>query len=488
MEQLKMSHYNILTQVAETSEWLLYNVLNSGIEILTEEEGIFLSDLSRMESFSPSSYGQFKDVIEYLKSHEYMVDANLDEVQKYSEMYKSKQQQFLHSPEKSITLTVGTTITCNMGCAYCFEFHKPNKSLRDMKVIDAIITYIQDMIDKSPVSKWISLIVTWYGGEPLINKQSILDLTPKLLKLCEENNIEYSARVITNGILLTDSAWQLLKDSHVSTAQITIDGAEETHNISRPLKSSNGENYTQILKNIARKPKEIHVSIRINTDEKIAATMPRFFQDLYDYGIWPQMSQSVNLAPSWLRTYEEAKEGETSGRMTNDEFFNYLQEFRHVKFNLYNQWAALMNLPKAKLSWILPSLKDECNTWVSPYSLVIDPDGNIHKCWETIHEDKKAVTTVFDSYDQKSFVDYMAYDRCELNAICRNCKFLPVCEQLSCSHEVLKHKDAPPATCTPWKMNTAKFLKSQYLELINNPDEMAAPFNSLKENTGHSNR
>lgn len=488
MEYLKLSHYSVLTHVPETSEWLLYNTLNNGVEILTDEEGKFLQEVSEEQSFAAAAYGKFANEIEYLKKREYIVDADIDEVQRYSDRYKAKQHVFLNSPERSITLTIGTTITCNMGCAYCFEFHKPNKSLRDVKVMDALLVYLEDMVRKSPVEKWLKLIVTWYGGEPLINKQTIAELTPRLLEFCEQHNMEYNAKIITNGVLLTDEAWQILKDARVDMAQITVDGAAETHDVSRPLKNAKGENYHKIMQNISRKPDSIHVVIRINTDKKIAATIPRLFQDLYDYGIWPQKFQSVTLSPSWLRTYAEANENDTSGRMSNDDFFDYLQYFRRMKVDLYNSWAVTMDLPQAKLSWSLPSLQDECNTWVSPYSLVIDPDGNIHKCWETIHEDKKAVTSVFDKYDQNNFVNYMAYDRCELNSICRNCKYLPVCDKLTCSYEVLKHKDVPPPTCTPWKSNAEKYLKTQYLEMINHPDRMAAPVNSSKENTGHSNK
>ncbi|WP_442591407.1 radical SAM protein [Pedobacter sp. AW31-3R] len=489
MEKLKSSLYNVLTEVKETNEWLLYNILTGGIEILTAEEGRFLYEIPENKSFDVDLLtDELQIVVQALKNKGYLINSEIDEVEKYSLLYKSKQERFFSGTEKSITLTIGTTITCNMGCAYCYEFEKPNKSLRDPKIMDALIIYLEDMIQKSPVNNWLNLIVTWYGGEPLINKSAIAELTPMLMELCEKHSIVYSAKIITNGILLTPDTWRLLKDNHVTNAQITIDGSQETHDISRPLKNGNASNYTQILENISKKPAEINVTIRINTDNKIAATMPKFFSDLNDYGIWPQMHSSISLSPSWLRTYPDANETDVSGRMTNDDFFRYLLDFRQSKLRLYNFWAHTQNLKKARLSWLLPSLQDECATWTSQYSLVIDPVGNIHKCWETIHEEQKAATSVFEKYDSRDFTSYMAYDRCELNAICRNCKFLPVCDQLTCSYEVLKHHDSPPPSCTAWKNNTEDILKLQYLNMVNYPEEFAAPENMMKENTGHSNK
>lgn len=487
MKKLKNSFYNVLVPVSETNEYLIYNLVSGGLERLDWEEGTFLESLQLKGSSVQLFEGdpnQFN--LESLRSKGFLVDEKLDEKGCYEDFYHRKKEILYDKEEASINLTVGTTIVCNMGCPYCFEFVKPNKSLTDEENLRAIIYYLQDMILKSPVKIWKSLNVTWYGGEPLINKNAIAKLTPMLKKLCQENNMAYSANIITNGILLTAANWSLLVDNDVSNVQITIDGPQQTHEKSRPLKGKKDKkNYFQILENLSEMPKNIKASIRINTDKEIAACIDDLLRDFDIFGLWPMKYDQITFKTAWLRTYEEAAEENIENRFEVDDFFDFQENFRWKLLTRYNHWAEKQNLPKAKLRWNLPEIQDECATWVSPYSLVVDADGNIHKCWETIHDDKEAISHVSQGYKLDLHRPYMKYDRTELNAECASCKFLPVCDKLSCSHQAIK--DGKPE-CTSWKTKTGESLKQQYLLTVQHPDLISFPKHHSLENTGHSNK
>ena len=45
--------------------------------------------------------------------------------------------------------------------------------------------------------------MTWYGGEPLMNIETIERLSDFFVEFCKENDIEYTAMVVTNGFNLT---------------------------------------------------------------------------------------------------------------------------------------------------------------------------------------------------------------------------------------------------------------------------------------------
>ncbi len=153
---------------------------------------------------------------------------------------------------------------------------------------------------------------------------------------------------------------------------------------------------------------------------------------------------------------------------------------------MFNEWARHKDLPRAKIKWHLPEFqRDECATWVSPYGLVIDPEGYIHKCWETVHDKKGQLTHVSEGYDVTKFISHIEYDRFKVHDECYSCKFLPVCDQLTCSKLALDSKVLP---CTYWKTKTPAALKEQYLYFKNNPDEMLPPGNLNKLNKGHTNK
>lgn len=481
----KTSYYNFLIPIKESNEFLLYNTKTCGMELLNENVGKLILKLSKKKSFYLEDHLQSNEIISYLLDKSYIVKSEIDETSSLHQIY-SRQKDVYGNDSADINLTIGTTIICNMGCAYCFEFTKPSKSLKDEKNIDAIISYLQDMIDKSPVKNWGSLNVTWYGGEPLVNSSAIEKLSPKLLGLCEKNKIRYSASIITNGILLNRKTWMILKNNNVTHAQVTIDGPKEIHDIQRPLISkSGGKNYERILENIASMPSNMHTVIRINVDRKIANSFSILLKDLEQYGIWPHRYKEVTFDVAWLRTYEEAKEKDTSDRLSPLEYYYAIQEFRKERLKIFNNWAKINQVSEAKLKWYLPSLQSDCATWVSPYSMVIDPDGNIHKCWETIHDSKQSVNHVSKGYNLEDFKKFREYDRYTLNEECTSCKYLPICDQLSCSHQALKNSKPP---CTYWKYSLMTSLREQYLFMKNNPDKMILSGNSSKANTGHSNK
>lgn len=482
----KLSYYNTLIPVPEENEYLLYNSLSGGLEVLPWVIGEILNEQQSNESFSFDFFPEHIDSFKYLLEREYLVEATVDEKQAFYTTYTESIDKRINRKEGEISLTIGTTIMCNMGCPYCFEFNKPNKLLRDPENINSIIFYIEDMIAKAPVERFHNMAVTWYGGEPLINKQAIEELTPRLLALCEKHSMTYYSNIITNGLLLTQENWRLLEKHSVYQAQVTIDGNKDTHEKYRPLKGKSGNNYFKILENLSHLPESIHLTIRINTDKEVAKVIPELMSDLQVFGIWPQKRNTVNISVAWLRVYDEAQETETAERFTAEEFFDYEIEFRLLKMNIFNRWAKENNLRYAKLQWKLPAFASECGTWVSPYSFVIDPEANVHKCWETIHDKDQGVKNASKGFNLEDLKPYTSYDRFKLdNNECATCKALPICDSLSCSHEALK-KGKP--TCTPWKTKLGESLKNQYTFMKNNPDKMIAPFSNDSVNSGHSNK
>lgn len=483
----KFSFYNQLIPIEETSEYLLYNILNGGLRVLDDSTGRLLVDLSNLDSFNVEDYYEFHDVLKELIDEGFLVDFYIDEKESYQQDYHNSQLAKYRN-NSYIGLTIGTTILCNMGCPYCFQTVKPNKTLRDEKVINGIVTYIDGLIQKAPVKKWAGLSIMWYGGEPLINMDVIENLTTKFTALCSLYNIPYDASMVTNGILLTRETWQFLLKHQVNVIQITIDGAKEVHDSYRPLKSANGKNYEKILENLSMMPLGISATIRINTDKRVAATLPKLLDDLKDYGIWPQRQNQVSLKLAWLRGYAGA---DTSNMrfLTQQEFFDVENQFSAMLVERYNKWAKSNSREIAKQKWKLPEKQNDCATYVSPYFFTFDPEGGIHKCWETIHEkEKSSGSTVFKNWYVDDFTKYLNYSRTNVHPVCYNCKFNPVCEGLTCAYDTIHALSEQNFPCTPWKTEIDRYFKEMYLRMKENPDQVAIHKSEQSAHQTHSNK
>jgi len=482
--KLKTNPYNFLIPVKEENQIILYNSLTSGLEILNFESGQFLLEKSQYSSFEyDDEKERYNELIRYLYDKEYLIDHDKDIKTLFSRYTDENQYKFA----KTINLTIGTTITCNMGCSYCFEFVKPNHTLKDDKVKKGIKDYIEDLILKSG-KKIETLSITWYGGEPLINVKAIEDLTVSLTEVAQKYNLKYVSNIITNGIYLTEKNIKILEDCNVHSVQITIDGAKETHDKKRPLKQVNKKNYEVILENLSKVPldSKINFLIRVNIDKEVAASIDQFLDDLNDLGIWPNRFRKVSFDPAWLRTYDEidTSEEELDKRMNLDEFFDFKMSFRKNIMNRFNSWSDHTQLKiKSKLKWDLPTYQTTCATWASPISMTIDPNGYIHKCWETIHDDSQAPASVFDGYNAEKFTKHSSFNRFSHNEVCTNCKILPICDTITCSHEAIK---ANVPVCSSWKYKLEDYLKEQYINMLYSPETISRPQVFALENTGHS--
>lgn len=487
MKKIKFSYYNELIPVENTGEYLLYNIYSGGLNVLENRLGKKLQEIASLPGYYPSDFPEYEQELINLHNLGFFTDYDADEVKQYQDNYYQNQMQKF-SGNAHIGVTIGTTITCNMGCPYCFEVVKPNKSLRDVNVVKGMVKFMEDMIHRAPVKQWASFSITWYGGEPLINKDAIRLLSEHFIPLCEKHNIPFSASIITNGILLDKENWFFLKNNGVTDVQVTIDGAKEVHEAYRPLKNAKGKNYDKILENLSIMPLGMNTNIRINTDKRVAATLPQLLSDLQSYGIWPQRHDSVSIKLAWLRSYKNADTAAMSF-LSQEEFFQTEYEFSRMLAERYNTWSGNAGKPQARLKWKFPQKQSDCATYVSPYFFTFDPEGNIHKCWETVHDSNIASgKTVFDGWNATDYKRYLDYSRTNVHPTCYNCKFNPVCEGLSCAYDSLNSIPEGHFPCTPWKTQLPAYFKKMYTLMREHSDLVTIASPKGAEHQTHANK
>ena len=465
MDIFVFSFYNIFIPIPERSEYLLYNVLRGGLCSLSAEE---YEEIKKYNSNQFITHAQCNDnpLLKLLIDAEFYVDANINEVDEFVKIYNQRRNSAFYSDSANISLTIASSNLCNMACPYCYEFSKDN-SILNTTVSKEIANYIKSMIESScQIKKWKFLSVTWYGGEPLLGKDAIPELTNYLKTIAVHNGMHYNADIITNGTLLTKEVWKMLENNSITNVQVTIDGAQETHDKLRPLKSKKESNYWRIVENLSMMPKDISLTIRVNVDKKVAANFSVFLKDLEKHGIWPKRCLNVNIDLAWLRTYPAAKEEHISDRiMTSTEWAAYKLQLRKVTIDYYNKWAMEnMGKPgKLRLNQISTKFND-CYTVISPFYFTIDAQGYVYKCWEVIHEKDYRVQHVSELYDITKFQKYLNRSRFSTIANdCFICKYLPICDREMCLNNALY-------TCEDFRNSINEELKAQYLMQLQYPE------------------
>lgn len=366
--------------------------------------------------------------IEKLRHGRFVVEDDCDE----TNILKHNLLQSRYETNR-FSLTLAPTLGCNFECIYCYETNHSDHSKMTPEVQDRIVGIVKNQIKNKGIRQ---LFITWYGGEPLLALDIIESLTERLTTLCQENNVRYSANMITNGYLLSRSVIERLNALHLKRIQITVDGPKDIHDMRRFL-SGKQPTFDRIVRNIKENIDIIPiVSLRINVDltnySRIDEVKELFADDIYMDKIY------VYIAPvdSINEQYEENK------CLT-------MSQFAELDNQFYDEYES--SYPKPRFN--------ACGA-DTPQSMVIGPDGAIYKCWNDIGIEENRVGSIFDkayTYSKK-YYDFLLYDVTQ-DEKCSECDILPICMG-GCPNRRLTES---PLRCSIYKYN----LEQQIRKVVN---------------------
>ena len=135
---------------------------------------------------------------------------------------------------------------CNLSCSYCHFFvhgkgniREGNKLMPSDIAISSIMSY-QNFLNH--FYNAIKPIISIYGGEPLINSDTIIAICEKFRK----SSLVFI--INTNGTMISENILKSLPREAVDF-HVSMDGPETLHNVERRFKSGR-PTYSQVVKNI----------------------------------------------------------------------------------------------------------------------------------------------------------------------------------------------------------------------------------------------
>lgn len=385
------SKYNILSK-SEKYGYLLFNTMSLAFIRINEQD----IDMWKKLRETPDSYTNFQNY-DFLIKARILVDNQEDDLNVYlADVLKNRYNS------SDMALTILPTRGCNFGCIYCYEQDRPNVLMNE-QTEKAIVKFVCSNSNLKRLS------VVWYGGEPLLNFDSMVRLT----KMFKQLNIEYSAKIVSNGYLLTKEKADLMKDLAIRNIQITFDGSEEIHNQRRFLLGGQ-PTYRKIMDNLKYLlsiNKEITIDIRTNIDRRNKDDYNKFYQDFKS----EINDKRVTMYPGFV---SDLLSSECVSPEFNISEGGYKAQFILDIFDKYG----------IEIKSFLPKYRRHSCVASKYFAFVIGPEGELYKCWRMVGNQKEAIGNVNDgSFDMVKFSKYLIGADYTLDSKCLHCEFITLC-------------------------------------------------------------
>ncbi len=431
---MRSSKYNIHFNVDDKK--MLYNSLSCTLVEIDEE---LSAVLNKLEMNDETLQAMDLDVIEELKEYHFVIADNFDEIRYLK--YLNQSNTFI---SRKLELVVAPTLDCNFECPYCFQ------KCDDTRMGESEIEGLLDFITYYASAKK-DVEIRWFGGEPLLEKETLRKVTQQAKEICERNNVRLINQITTNGYLIDEEIISIFKEYNFGNIQITIDGPPEIHNQRRRLKGVEKDTFGVILSNIKLLISNgLEVNIRINVDETNYMEIIPLFNIFEKEGL---KKPEIYYGLERIISRPETKSDNLEGSIESVRFGKMVSEIRR---ELLFRGFEIEYLPK-------PVLTNCSANRINGYT--VGPKGDIYKCSEKIGLEKMSIGNVKNK-DFKNRVSFLGRASEELlftpfeNRKCIECNIMPLCmggchytwQKTNCKNE-----------CSEFKSGLIDALTTKYL-------------------------
>ncbi len=267
---MKTSRFNLV--IPAGGEFLIYNTL-TGAQVMVDERTLDiiqgLPDTSRVPEGEISLFDEIKGL-------GIVVDDEVDEGLELEYWF-----QRIKFDTSLLNITLLTTYACNLACTYCYEEGVGSKASLDRDMTKGVIEWIKNKLDRVRPRE---LRINFFGGEPLMNKTAVRDISRELKTYTGKKGIELSLWIITNGVLLDKDLVRELVPMGLKRIKVTLDGNREQHDSKRRFKNGMGT-FDIIMDNLKDIAGLVPISIGGNYDDQTKGTIPSLLDIIVESGL-----------------------------------------------------------------------------------------------------------------------------------------------------------------------------------------------------------
>ena len=436
---MKFSRFNIVART-ENGNCLLSNSVTGAVCLISNEK--YKTVKSSLNCNEDNEELQL--LIRDLRKGGFIIDDEIDEASrvKYLANYDAYKGDHLN-------LIILPTEQCNFRCAYCYE------SFQKGEMSEEIRKRIKQLVEKkAPLLKRLS--VGWFGGEPLMAYDTIMDLSHAFLETKKTFGLQYDSHITTNGYLLDRKMMLQLLSVDIRRIQVTIDGFREEHDRRRKL-THGGETFDVLATNI-KTAKELdekfQFTVRVNFDNDNVNGVPQLL-DLLKEIFKEDRRFGVFFRPI-------GNFGGINGEINK---LNLASREDNIPIQLTLEEQALARGLKVNEGFKAPSLQSYLCYAAQPNSFVVGSDGSLYKCTVYFNNDVNKIGYVDKEGNLKTNLGKMAQwvgYKGDEDPVCKRCSLLPSCYAAACPAARLMSKTRP----CPMKVSEVKeglrFLYNSY--------------------------
>jgi len=442
---VQLSHYTIIVKnYPEKEKHLLFNTRTQGMVKINEELRKLVENYYAPRNFSLKV--KYCNELEQLYKMGILVNNEEDDRKKLGSFF----HQLKHDVRKScLQATILTTYACNFQCVYCFEEGSRKDVSMDISTADQAMQWLKKNIERLGYE---SLSITFYGGEPLLNKPVLEHIATHLKNWCEKKNIGFKFTLQTNGYLMTPECIDKYLKLGLCRARVSVDGPADVHDLNRPLRGG-GKTFDRIMENILASIDKVTICISTSYQQDDIGHIEKLLDYFDKLGILNKLDDFVfsPIQPS-LGPNSQPKQIRMVECMGNYE--------DEVLVSANTKIQELMR--KRKLPFKGGMTVTACPLTMENGSVVIDQEGRIYKCNSMLGYPEFAVGDVRqDEFNDrnKEFVNIDAWKKCP-----EDCVYLPMCSGGCRFMSYLYNKNFTTPVCKKNYLDkmTPAFIKREY--------------------------
>lgn len=334
------------------------------------------------------------DELFYLYTRKYLQDASS----------KNERSEFENQTKFKIVYLI-FSYDCNLRCVYCFERDKSRKFEMTKEKLSETMTYIEEL------SKNSNVILVFYGGEPLLekNRENINTVIDQF-----KNNHNVYFRFITNGVYVKEYIEIFDHVKHkIINFTITLDGIKSIHDSRRISKELNSS-FDAIIESISLlSQKGYPVSIRININHENIDCQ----EELIGY-----LNKTIQNKKSVKIEYHRVEDKSN----IDYEPISYVECFKlYYRIRKLSKFSVSFNLPIINVLAAIdrnnnnmPQVRESFCTIDS--NIVIDYDGQIYSCNEAMGNECFKIGSLGEN-------DSSNQNICSIDSKCQSCNLYLGC-------------------------------------------------------------
>jgi uncharacterized protein len=420
--------FNVRAPIDGSADVFLMNTFTDA-QIIASADVVDLLDRVRVDGSARNE--EERSTLALLSEQGFLVASREDERAALEDFFRE-----VREGTDTLKVTVLTTLQCNFACGYCIQGdhgdYNKNAAKMSLDMAARVAEWTERRLDALKPSR---LILTFFGGEPLLNLPVMYLLADRLHAACEARGVRLSISIITNGLLLTRDVVERLNPRGLSGIKITLDGDRDTHNRMRPLRGGQGT-FDKIVANVRDVASLTKIAIGGNFDAETADSYPALLDFLSEQDFADKLSR-VTFKPVIRETQISSKgmipltvvgsEGKPLNGACMTSAGTGVSTGCDSCGVVDDQMAFLREETKKRgFSTVDGVHMGPCEIHKS-HSHTIGPDGSLYACPGFAGEARQSVGHIDGREDAFRTQALRNFERLSAWKMCQDCAFIPVC-------------------------------------------------------------